>query len=62
MTAKILAILGALGLIATIWTGDWRFLWTGILLLVISIGIAANRDAKRKREEQPTVQYITRRD
>lgn len=51
MTAKILATLGALGLIATIWTADWRFLWTGLLLLTISVGIAAHKDAKRKQGE-----------
>ena len=49
MTAKILATLGALGLIATIWTADFRFLWTGLLLLVISVGIAAHNDAQKKR-------------
>lgn len=51
MTAKILATLGALGLIATIWTADWRFLWTGLLLLIISVGIAAHKDTKRKHGE-----------
>lgn len=48
MTAKILATLGALGLIATIWTADFRFLWTGLLLLIISVGIAAHKDKKMK--------------
>lgn len=52
MTARILAAAGALGIIATIWTGDLRFLWTGLLLLVIAIGIAANKDAKRKQREE----------
>ena len=51
MTAKILATLGALGLIATIWTADFRFLWTGILLLVISVGIAAHNDAQNKLQD-----------
>lgn len=48
MTARILATLGALGIILTIWTADFRFLWTGLLLLVISVGIAAHNDTKRK--------------
>lgn len=48
MTAKILATLGALGLIATIWTADFRYLWTGLLLLVISVGIAAHKDGQKK--------------
>ena len=48
MTAKILATLGALGIIATIWTADLRFLWTGLLLLVVSVGIAAHKDKKTK--------------
>lgn len=51
MTAKILASLGALGLIATIWTADFRFLWTGFILLVISVGIAAHNDAQNKRQD-----------
>ena len=50
MTAKILATLGALGLILTIWTTDFRFLWTGIILLAISVGIAAHNDAQNKRQ------------
>lgn len=50
MTAKILATLGALGLIATIWAADFRFLWTGLLLLVISAGIAAHNNAQNKRQ------------
>lgn len=49
MTAKILATLGALGLIATIWTADFRFLWTGLLLLTISVGIAAHKDQKQRQ-------------
>lgn len=48
MTAKILATLGALGLILTIWTADFRFLWTGLILLLISAGIAAHNDKKTK--------------
>lgn len=52
MTAKILATLGALGLIATIWTADFRFLWTGLLLLVISVGIAAHNDAQKQRQNE----------
>ena len=51
MTAKILASLGALGLILTIWTADFRFLWTGLLLLVISVGNAAHKDAQKKRQD-----------
>jgi len=51
MTAKILAILGALGILTTIWTSDFRYMWTGIILLLISIGIAANADKKRKDAE-----------
>lgn len=51
MTAKILAALGALGLILTIWTADFRFLWTGLLLLLISVGIAAHNDAQKKRQD-----------
>ena len=50
MTAKVLASLGALGLILTIWTADFRFLWTG-LLLTISVGIAAHNDAQKKRQD-----------
>ena len=50
MTAKILATLGALGIILTIWTADFRFLWTGLLLLIISVGIAAHNDAQNKRQ------------
>lgn len=49
MTAKVLATLGALGLILTIWTADFRYLWTGLILLVISVGIAAHNDAQDKR-------------
>lgn len=49
MAAKILAILGALGLILIIWTADWRFLWTGLILLVISVGIAAHNDAQKRK-------------
>ena len=48
MTAKVLATLGALGVIATIWTADFRFLWTGLLLLLISVGVAAQNDQKQK--------------
>jgi len=51
MTAKVLATLGALGLIATIWTADWRFLWTGLLLLVISVGIVAQKGGQKKRQD-----------
>ena len=51
MTAKVLATLGALGLIATIWTADFRFLWTGLILLTISVGIAAHNDSKRKQRQ-----------
>lgn len=51
MTAKILAILGTLGILTTIWTSDFRYMWTGIILLLISIGIAANADKKRKDAE-----------
>ena len=51
MTAKILAILGTLGILTTIWTSDFRFLWTGIILLLISIGIAANQHKKRKEQD-----------
>lgn len=50
MTAKILATLGTLGIILTIWTTDFRFLWTGILLLLISIGIQAQKDGPHKRK------------
>lgn len=50
MTAKILASLGALGLILTIWTADWRFLWTGLLLLLISVGIQAQKDGPHKQK------------
>ena len=53
MTAKIIATLGALGLIATIWTADFRFLWTGMLLLLISVGIAAHNDTQKKRQHGP---------
>lgn len=49
MTAKILATLGALGIIATIWTADFRFLWTGLILLVISVGIAAHKEAQERK-------------
>ena len=52
MTAKVLATLGALGLIATIWTADFRFLWTGIILLLISAGIAGHNDAQKKRQNE----------
>ena len=65
MTAKILATLGALGLIATIWTADFRFLWTGLLLLIISVGIGTSKEVKRmqtEKREHPTTQVITRRD
>ena len=48
MTAKVLASLGALGLILTIWTADFRYLWTGLILLVISVVIAAHNDQKTK--------------
>ena len=51
MTAKVLATLGALGLILTIWTADFRFLWTGLLLLLISVGIAAHKDGQNKRQD-----------
>ena len=51
MTAKILAALGALGLIATIWTADFRFLWTGLLLLTVSVGIAAHKDSNKNDRE-----------
>ena len=50
MTAKVLATLGALGLILTIWTADFRFLWTGLILLVISVGIAAHNDQKQRQD------------
>ena len=50
MTAKVLATLGALGLIATIWTADFRYLWTGLLLLTISVGIAAHKDGPHHRK------------
>ena len=51
MTAKILAILGTLGILTTIWTSDFRYMWTGIILLLISIGVAANADKKRKEQD-----------
>lgn len=51
MTAKVLATLGALGIIATIWTADFRFLWTGLLLLIISIGMSGHREAQKKNHQ-----------
>src|SRR5699024_3781003 len=51
MTAKILAILGTLGILTTIWTSDLRSMWTGIILLLISIGVAANADNKRNERD-----------
>lgn len=52
MTAKILATLGALGLILTIWTADFRFLWTGLLLLLISVGIGTSKEVQKQRHNE----------
>lgn len=65
MTAKILAILGALGILTTIWTTDFRYFWTGIILLLVSIGIASTREEKqglRRQEVRDALDRIGRDD